>query len=268
LCRTGHVLPFPVQSRIVGGKTVLIGQFELQENDWITLVSDGAIHAGIGGLLPLGLGWNGVASRLTEDVAKASDSLDLCNSLLDCCEGYYLGKPGDDTTVVAVKIRRPHRLNLMVGPPALPERDREVVQRFLSAPGAKVVSGGTTATLVSRIIEKPLKVSLDYHDQNIPPIAHLEGIDLVTEGVLTLNATADRLHTPKALRQSNRMDGASLIARMLINSDHIYIWAGGAVNPAHQNPLLPSTMNIKLQVLRRLRTQLELLGKVVHIEWV
>ncbi len=268
LCRAAHVIPFPAQPRTVGGKTVLIGQFELQENDWITLVSDGVIHAGIGGLLPLGLGWNGVASRLSEDIAKASDSLDLCNSLLDCCDGYYLGKPGDDTTVVAIKIRRPYRLNLMMGPPATPEHDREVIERFLAAPGSKVVSGGTTATLVSRIIAKPLKVSLEYHDSNIPPIAHLEGIDLVTEGVLTLNAAADRLRAPKELRQSKRMDGASLVARMLLESDHVHIWAGGAVNPAHQNPLLPSAMNIKLQVLSRLRTQLELLGKVVHMEWV
>jgi hypothetical protein len=268
LCRAGHVIPFPAQPRTVGGKTVLIGQFELQENDWITLVSDGVIHAGIGGLLPLGLGWNGVASRLSEDIAKASDSLDLCNSLLDCCDGYYLGKPGDDTTVVAIKIRRPYRLNLMMGPPATPEHDREVIERFLAAPGSKVVSGGTTATLVSRIIAKPLKVSLEYHDSNIPPIAHLEGIDLVTEGVLTLNAAADRLRAPKELRQSKRMDGASLVARMLLDSDHVHIWAGGAVNPAHQNPLLPTAMNIKLQVLSRLRTQLELLGKVVHMEWV
>ena len=64
------------------------------------------------------------------------------------------------------------------------------------------------------------------------------------------------------------MDGASLVARMLSESDHIHIWAGGAVNPAHQNPLLPAAMNIKLQVIGRLRTQLEAMGKVVHIEWV
>ena len=268
LCRAGHVMSFPTQARIIGGKEVLVGQIELQENDWLTLVSDGAIHAGIGGLLPLGLGWNGVAGRLSEDIAKAADTQELCSSLLNCCEGYYLGKPGDDTTIVAIKIRRPRRINLMMGPPASPEHDAAVVQRLLAAPGRKIVSGGTTATLVSRTIGKPLKVSLEYHDPSIPPIAHLEGIDLVTEGVLTLNAAVDRLRSPQELRQSKRQDGASLVARMLLESDHVHIWAGGAVNPAHQNPLLPNAMNIKVQVLSRLRTQLETLGKVVHIEWV
>ena len=268
LCRAGHVMPFPTQAKIIGGKEVLVGQIELQENDWLTLVSDGAIHAGIGGLLPLGHGWNGVAGRLSEDIAKAADTQELCSSLLNCCEGYYLGKPGDDTTIVAIKIRRPRRINLMMGPPASPEHDAAVVQRLLAAPGRKIVSGGTTATLVSRTIGKPLKVSLEYHDPSIPPIAHLEGIDLVTEGVLTLNAAVDRLRSPQELRQSKRQDGASLVARMLLESDHVHIWAGGAVNPAHQNPLLPNAMNIKVQVLSRLRTQLETLGKVVHIEWV
>ena len=156
----------------------------------------------------------------------------------------------------------------MMGPPASPDRDADVVRSFLAAPGQKIVSGGTTATIASRIIGKPLKVSLEYHDPTIPPIAHLEGIDLVTEGVLTLNAAADRLRSVADLKRSTRQDGATLAARLLLEGDHIFIWAGGAVNPAHQNPLLPSAMNIKMQVLARLRTQLEALGKVVHIEWV
>jgi len=268
LSRAGHVMPFPAQTKTVGGKTVLAGHFELQEDDWVVLVSDGVIHAGIGGLLPLGLGWEGLAARLAEDVVNATDTSDICKSLLSCCEGYYLGKPGDDTTVVAVKVRRPRRLNLMMGPPVASEHDADVVRRFLAAPGQKVVSGGTTATLVSRVIGKPLKVSLEYHDPNVPPIAYLDGIDLVTEGVLTLNAAVDRLRAIPELRRSTRKDGASLVARLLMDVDHIHIWAGGAVNPAHQNPLLPSDMNIKLQVLGRLRTQLEALGKIVQIEWV
>lgn len=268
LARAGHVMPFPAQTRTIGGKSVLAGQFELREDDWLVLVSDGVVHAGIGGLLPLGLGWKGIADRLAEELVKKQDTADMCDSLLNCCEGYYLGKPGDDTTVVSVRIRRPRSLNLMMGPPVSPEHDADVVRRFMAAPGQKVVSGGTTATLVSRVLGKPLKVCLDYHDPNIPPTAALDGIDLVTEGVLTLNAAAEKLKSPADLRRSTRKDGATLIARMLLDVDHVHIWAGGAVNPAHQNPLLPSAMNIKLQVLGRLRSQLELLGKVVRTDWV
>lgn len=268
LCRAGHVVPFPAQSKTIGGKTVLAGQTELQENDWIVMVSDGVLHAGIGGLLPLGWGWNGVAEKLAEILGKPLDTADICQSLLSCCEGYYLGKPGDDTTVAAVKLRRPRQLNLMIGPPSDQAQDARIVTKFAALPGPKVVCGGTTANLVSRVLGRPLKVDLEYHDPHIPPVGHMEGMELVTEGVLTLNAAADRLHRPEDLRRSHRLDGATQIARLMLDSDHIHIFAGGAVNPAHQNPLLPPDMNIKLQVLSRLRAQLESLGKIIHIEWV
>ena len=156
----------------------------------------------------------------------------------------------------------------MMGPPLSTERDGEVIKKFMAQPGPKVVSGGTTANLVSRALSKPLKVDLEYHDPHIPPIGHSVGIDLVTEGVLTLNAAADRLRDPNDLRRSTRMDGATKVARLMLDADHVNICAGGAVNPAHQNPLLPPDMNIKLQVLGRLRAQLEALGKVIHIDWV
>ena len=268
LCRCGHVLPFPAHSKTVGGKTVLAGQFELQEDDTVIMVSDGVLHAGIGGLLPLGWGWDGVAEKLSEILSQTVDTTDICESLLNCCEGYYLGKPGDDTSVVAVKLRQPRQLNMMIGPPVSPEHDAAVVQRFMAYPGPKVVSGGTTANLVSRVLGKPLKVELEYHDPHIPPVGHLEGLELVTEGVLTLNAAAERLGHPAELRRSNRMDGATRIARLLLNADLVHICAGGAVNPAHQNPLLPPDMNIKLQVLARLKSQLEALGKTIRIDWV
>lgn len=268
LCRAGHVIPFPAHSKTIGGKTVLAGQIELQEHDLVIMVSDGVLHAGIGGLLPLGWGWDGVAEKLAEYLGKPMDTVDICQSLLNSCEGYYLGKPGDDTTVVAVKLRKPRQLNLMIGPPVSPDQDAAVVAKFMSLPGPKVVSGGTTANLVSRVLKKPLRVDLEYHDPHIPPVGHMEGLELVTEGVLTLNAAAERLHKPEELRRSTRMDGASRIAKLLLNADHIHICAGGAINPAHQNPLLPPDMNIKLQVLGRLKSQLEALGKAVYIDWV
>ena len=268
LCRAGHVLPFPAHSKTIGGKTVLAGQMELLEHDLVIMVSDGVLHAGIGGLLPLGWGWDGVAEKLAEYLAKPMDTMDICQSLLNSCEGYYLGKPGDDTTVVAVRLRKPRQLNLMIGPPVSPDQDAAVVSKFMSLSGPKVVSGGTTANLVSRVLKKPLRVDLEYHDPHIPPVGHMEGLELVTEGVLTLNAAAERLHKPEELRRSTRMDGASRIAKLLLNADHIHICAGGAINPAHQNPLLPPDMNIKLQVLGRLKSQLETLGKAVYIDWV
>jgi hypothetical protein len=87
---------------------------------------------------------------------------------------------------------------------------------------------------------------------------------LVTEGVLTLNAAIDRIIDSQKL--SNK-DGATLLAKMLLEADNIEIYAGGAVNPAHQNPNFPMQINIKAQVLSKLQTVLEAKGKQIAIEW-
>jgi hypothetical protein len=267
LARGNKVVPFPAHERIVAGKPVLTGQFQMQENDWIVLFSDGIVHAGIDGLIPLGWGWNGVSKYVESELPKLNDTNALCQAVLGCCEGYFLGKPGDDCTVAAVRLRRPRRLSLMIGPPSDPENDAAVADRFLRMPKPLVVSGGTTATILSRHLNKPLMVDLEYHDPNVPPTGSLEGIDLVTEGVLTVNACVDRLRDPEAARTASRRDGATRLAKLLLETDHVHILAGGAVNAAHQNPLLPAAMNIKMQVLSRLQAELERLGKIVQIEW-
>ena len=79
-------------------------------------------------------------------------------------------------------------VHLMTGPASDPADDVRMVQDFMSDDTAKkIVSGGTSSTVVARVLNKPLDVSLEYVDPEIPPIAYIEGVDLVTEGVLTLN---------------------------------------------------------------------------------
>lgn len=265
LKRNNHVIVFPTIEKIVGGKVIKEGQLSLQEDDILVAVSDGVIHAGIGGLLKLGWGWQGIAQQLAGESVKVIDADNLSQQVIRCCQGYYLDKAGDDSTVVSVKIRRPLLLTIFTGPPADRSYDQKVVKRFLQQPGKKVVAGGTTANIVSRITNRPLKVNLDYHDPAIPPTGTIEGIDLVTEGVLTLNAAVDRLRSAAAWKQQ---DGASLLARMMLEADQITIIAGSAVNPAHQNPNFPVQINIKSQVLNQLLAVLKEKGKQATIEWV
>lgn len=264
LLRGREVISFPVKEKIIGGKVIREGNLLLQEEDVIVAVSDGVIHAGIGGLLKLGWGWQGVAGELAKECSVRMSAQDISRHIVDCCDGYYLEKPGDDTTVIAVKIRQPRHLTLLTGPPADLVNDEKVIKRFLHQPGKKVVSGGTTASIVSRITGRSLKVELDYYDSQIPPIGHIEGIDLVTEGVLTLNAAIDRIQSSQKLCNK---DGASLLAQMLLEADNVDIYAGGAINPAHQNPNFPLEINIKAQVLSKLQTVLETKGKQITIEW-
>lgn len=268
LFRNGRVIEFPTHEKIVSGKTIREGELWLQEDDILVAVTDGVIHAGIGGLLKLGWGWPGVASQIESECNYNSDAEKIGQDLIDCCEGYYVGRPGDDSTALVIKMRYPQQLTLFTGPPADMSLDEQLVQRLLSQPGKKVVSGGTTAQIVSRITNCPLKVDLTYHDPQIPPIGYLDGIDLVTEGVLTLNATIDRLTDTRNLRSSTKQDGATLLAKLLNNADSIKVFAGLAVNPAHHNPCFPMQMNIKAQVLGKLKNVLEQKGKEIIIEWI
>jgi len=240
----------------------------LQEDDIIIAVSDGVVHAGIGGLLKLGWGWEGVAAELADIYSGGTDISRIANQILACCNGYYLDQPGDDSTVVAVKLRKPRRLAILTGPPADPGADGVVVRTLMSTSGKKVVAGGTTANIVSKVTGKPIVVDLEYSDPAIPPTASIEGLDLVTEGVLTLTAATERLSDSKMLQNVTRQDGATRLARLLLEADSIDFYAGTAVNPAHQNPLFPSQINIKAQVLAKLRERLEDLGKQVVIHWV
>lgn len=268
IIRSGHVVPFPTHEKIIGGKITNIGQLFLQENDIIVLVSDGVIHAGIGGLLKLGWNWDGIASFLEAEYSPDWDADTVVKRVMGCCEGYYLSRPGDDSSVVAVRIRRPRFLTLLTGPPSDPSHDETVVNRFLSQPGTKVISGGTTANIVSRLTHQPLHVDLSYYDPEIPPIGRIKGIDLVTEGVLTLNAAVDRIVHCQRLDNQTYQDGATLLARQLLYADNISVYAGTAINPAHQNPNFPLEINLKAQVLGKLRTVLEQRGKQVEIEWI
>ena len=268
IIRNGHVIPFPAHEKSIGGKSINIGQLLLQENDIIVFVSDGVIHAGIGGLLKLGWSWNGIAQYLASEYKKDWDAEKVVKRVMDCCEGYYLSRPGDDSSAVAIRLRRPRYLSLFTGPPAEPSYDKAIVKRFFNQPGIKIVAGGTTANIVSRVLCEPLHVDLSYYDPQIPPTGSIKGIDLVTEGVLTLNAAVDRINHLQHLYNPSFQDGATLLTRKLLYADKITIFAGTAVNPAHQNPNFPLGINLKAQVLSKLKAALEAKGKQIEIEWI
>lgn len=265
LKRGNHVVSFPTKEKVISGKVIRVGELALQKDDLLIAVSDGVIHAGIGALLKLGWGWQGVASQLTADCSAAMDASTVSNQIISCCQGYYLDKAGDDSTVVSIKIRTPRQLTLFTGPPADKTYDEKVVQRFLRQPGSKIIAGGTTANIVSRVTNRKLSVNMMYHHPDVPPTGMIDGIDLVTEGVLTLNIAVERLRSAPLL---NHLDGATSLARMLLEADEVNIIAGSAINPAHQNPNFPMQINLKNHILHQLIDVLQAKGKQVAIEWV
>ncbi|MPL84283.1 hypothetical protein SDC9_30248 [bioreactor metagenome] len=268
LIRDGKVMPFPSTVEVISGKSIKEGKLLLVENDIIVAVSDGIIHAGIGGLLKLGWGWKGIADHLQSIVRPDSSAHFISDSIIRCSEGYYLGQPGDDSSIVTVKIRKARQLTILTGPPVDHSFDEKVVKRFMNQPGKKIVAGGTTAHIVSNVCDKPLIMDLSSYNEHIPPMGFIEGIDLVTEGILTLNAVLERIGQGRTLTGGfSDGDAADRLIEMLLDADKINIFAGKSINPAHQNPTFPFKINIKSQVLTKLQAALEAKGKEVIIEW-
>ena len=244
----------------------------LQEKDALIFVSDGVIHAGAGKVLNLGWSWQEVAHYLETLNINQMSAVKITKALLGVCEDLYLKHPGDDTTVVTIKAVKPKIATLFSGPPSDKERDYYVVDQLVCTQGKKIVCGGTAANIVSKRLNVEIKTSFEVIDPRIPPIGHIKGIDLVTEGVLTLQGAVEKLERVKESTDIDFLygeDGASMLARMLFDEcTHIHMLVGRAINPAHQNPDFPQALSIKLNILYRLEKVLTQLGKIVQIEMV
>ncbi|WP_246110721.1 hypothetical protein [Thermosediminibacter litoriperuensis] len=150
------------------------------------------------------------------------------------------------------------------------------MKKLTGSEGKKVVCGGTTANIVSRETGRKIITNMDYADPAVPPAGSIEGIDLVTEGLITLTRCVEVLRnfvsrysfSPHFLDEiRKKRDGVSMLADLLVNrSTHIRFLVGRAVNPAHRNPYLPEGAGDKLKIVEELAQILKKCGKRVFIE--
>ena len=270
--RQGKIFSLEKQEKLINSRRIFETHVRLEEHDTLVFVSDGVIHAGAGQVLNLGWSWQEVAHYLQQLPTKALSAKKITSALLGVCEDLYMAHPGDDTTVATIKVILPKVAMLFSGPPSDPKKDEEVVAKLMHTRGKKIVCGGTAANIVSRLTKHPVTTSFEMSDPNIPPIGYIEGIDLVTEGVLTLQGAVEILEKVRDSTDVSFLeaqDGASRLARLLFEEcTHIYMLVGRAINPAHQNPDFPQALSIKLNILYRLREILIELGKIVELEMI
>ena len=260
---------------VINGRNLKESNFCLQEGDVLTIISDGVVHAGVGAILNLGWQWSNVADYIRQISNVEKCAKNISKGLIDACQNLYDNKPGDDATVVTVKLRQPEIIDLFTGPPKDKEEDSRVVKRLMEGIGRKVVCGGTAANIVSRELRQQINVSMDFPDPEVPPIAYVKGIDLVTEGVLTLSKTIEKVkafifnQNLYTVSKSDNLDGASQLAKLLLEDcTHLNLWVGTAVNPAHQNPGFPSDLSIKGKIVEELAMLLKQLGKEVKLTYI
>ena len=257
---------YPMTEMIIGGKKLYRSVIKLQEDDVFIAMSDGCPHAGIGGKYNFGWKREDIATYMTALVAGGYTAKNLSTMLVDECDDLYAHKPGDDTTACVVKIRRREPMNILFGPPSNRDDATRMMSLFFSKEGKHIVCGGTTSSIAARYLGKPVKASLSFERSDVPPIAEIEGVDLVTEGVITMNKVIeyakDYLGENKFYETWNfSKDGASRICRLLFEeATDINFYVGRAVNPAHQNPDLPINFNIKMNLVEELSTCLKKMG--------
>ncbi|SHI84673.1 SpoIIE family protein phosphatase [Lutispora thermophila] len=274
LLRKGKNMDYPKTLEIIDNKTIYKSNIKLDEEDTFVAVSDGAIHAGVGTSLNFGWQREDIIKYLENIYEPSLTAKTLSSMLLNECYSLYGGKPGDDTTVCTVKIRQRKPVNLLIGPPADPKDVRKMMSLFFSKEGKHIVCGGTTSTLAAEFLKKPLEVGIPkYIDPDIPPTAKIEGVDLVTEGIITINRV---LEYAKDYLKENRKytdwiykeDGASLIAKTLFEeATDINFYVGKAINPAYQNPDLPIGFNIKMRLVEELSLCLKEMGKRIKVSY-
>ena len=263
---------YPKTEMNIGGKKIFKTVLNLQENDVFVAMSDGCPHAGIG--LSYNFGWKreDIIGFIETLVPGGYTAKTLSTMLVDECNRLYDNKPGDDATACVVKIRKRVPMNMLFGPPSNRDDGNRMMSLFFSKEGKHIVCGGTTSSIAAKYLNKPLKAKLDF-TSDLPPIAEIEGVDLVTEGVITVNKVLeyanDYLGENKFYEHwSFKKDGASLISRLLFEeATDINFYVGRAINPAHQNPDLPINFNIKMNLVSELSKCLKMMGKRIKVSY-
>ena len=271
LLRNGANYDYPKTEMNIGGKKIYQSTIRLQENDVFIAMSDGCPHAGIG--IAYNFGWKreDIITFMEAMALNGFTAKNLSTLLVDECDRLYGHEPGDDATACVVKIRKREPMNLLFGPPSNRDDGERMMSLFFSKEGKHIICGGTTSSIAARYLNKPLKPTLNFEKSDVPPIAKLEGVDLVTEGVITINKV---LEYAKDYLQDNQLyehwnfkkDGASLICQLLFEeATDINFYVGRAINPAHQNPDLPINFSIKMNLVEELSKCLKEMGKRIKV---
>ena len=188
------------------------------------------------------------------------------------CADLYGGVCSDDTTIAVARITEEQIVNILTGPPLEKKDDARMVQDFMKQEGIKIVSGGITSQIVARELGRRL-ITVGVLDPEIPPTAKIEGIDLVTEGVLTLNKTIELLEryqqddvSEEFFDELSRDNGATRLACYLMeNCTTVNLFIGKAINKDYTTKELPFEISVRQNVIKRLQAVLAAMHRSVHV---
>lgn len=258
-----NVVPLIGSEVEILGKSIRESHFKIEPGDVVLQMSDGIIHAGVGTSLRMGWQEEGVQNYLrTVSPHAEGDPAQLIKRVIKQAKELWMSEPGDDGTVVAAKYRKARNVAVVTGPAGNPKDMPRMISDFLSTPSQKIICGGTTSHLIADKLGKSVEIDLKYIDSGLPPTAKLEGVDLVTEGILTLNRVVSYMKHGVPDCEEN---AATQLLSTLRNCDGISFLVGTARNAAHQNANFPAEMLLRRTVVETLASLIREEGKTVEV---
>lgn len=274
--RDKKIMKYPYEIREIEGKKIHEYRFTVQQNDCFVLMSDGVIYAGAGEILNLqGWTWENMAEYTLQCTKKTMSASRLAALLSQACDDLYIQKPGDDTTVAVARVIERRVVNIFTGPPKSREDDEKLMHEFMHMEGKKIVSGGTSSNIAARVLRKDIITKVDYNDPDVPPMATIEGLDLVTEGVLTLGKALKLLKRyvrdefdVEFFDELDANNGASKLAKILIEEcTELNLFVGTAINEAHQNSELSFDLSVRMNLIGQLQDIVGKMGKKITVRY-
>ena len=269
MLRNGVHYEFPLMTMTIGEKTIYRSTVELADGDIFVAMSDGILYASEDGVLNNDWSRDKLIEFL-EPLSRAELTAKLLTSIIvEETNKLYGGKPFDDATACVIKIRQRQTVNIAIGPPEDMSDNHRMMALFFAKEGKHVVCGGTTAKIAAEYLGVPVQTNPTSPDPDIPPISVIEGVDLTTEGIITvdkiLSYATDYVKDNRSFEQwCYKKDGASLAARLLFeDATDINMFIGHAANPAHNE--MPINFNVKMQILKKLSKRLKEMGKRVKV---
>ncbi len=240
-------------------REVLTTVFQAQKEDRVVFCSDGVVQSGLGSdRYAMGWGIDNLSELLTETVKDEPDisATRLAAKVIDKAnlnDGFLLK---DDASCAVIYFREPRKLMICTGPPLDERRDPEFANILAGFVGKKIICGATTADLISREWKQPITDTNEFTDPDLPPISHMDGVEFITEGILTLSKINEVL---KRYTQDYKLGkgAADEVVKRILESDEIHFITGTRVNEANQDPTLPIDLELRRTIVHRIVRVLE-----------
>lgn len=266
----GKVKPLAEREEVILGKKIRFSEGVLERGDFLGMCSDGVLYAGLGNTMNFGWGWDNVAAYIESIFSHPVFSgRTVVNGVIAKTRLLYQGQIGDDAAFTGVYARDRNSVMVFTGPPQDECHDYLYVERLLDFEGRKVVCGGTTGNIVAACMHKEIVTDITTLREDVPPVGHLPGINLLTEGIITLSLALENLRISQGNLDSLTPDGngAYLLTRELLLADEINFLVGRKINPFYQSPTLPKNISIRDYLIERIASELEKIHKEVSVEY-